>query len=137
MEIQAPPERVWAVLCDVERWPEWTASMKSVRRLDGGPLAAGSRARVAQPKLLPAVWQVTEFDANRSFTWVSRSPGVCVAGGHILEARGSGCRVTLTAQFSGWLGPLMARLMRGISERYLAMEAAGLKQRSEQGSPAL
>ncbi len=137
MEIQAPPERVWAVLCDVECWPEWTASMKSVRRLEAGPLAVGSRARVAQPKLLPAVWQVTEFDPNRSFTWASRSPGVCVAGGHILEAHGSGSRVTLTLQFSGWLGPLMGRLMRGISERYVAMEAAGLKQRSEQGSPAL
>ena len=137
MEIQAPPERVWAVLCDVECWPEWTASMKSVRRLEAGPLAVGSRARVAQPKLLPAVWQVTEFDPNRSFTWATRSPGVCAAGGHILEAHGSGSRVTLTLQFSGWLGPLMGRLMRGMSERYVAMEAAGLKQRSETGNPAI
>jgi hypothetical protein len=131
------PQRVWAVLCDVERWPEWTASMKSVRRLESGPLAVGSRARVVQPRLLPAVWQVTEFDRNRSFTWVSRSPGMCVAGGHRVEARRSGSLVTLTMQFSGWLGPLLARLMRGISERYMSMEAAGLKQRSEADTPAL
>jgi hypothetical protein len=56
---------------------------------------------------------------------------VRVSGGHRVEARGSGCRVILTVQFSGWLGPLMARLLHKISERYLAMEAAGLKQRCE------
>src|ERR1700737_1302301 len=95
VDIQASPDRVWAVLCDVERWPEWTSTMTSVRRMDDAPFAVGSKARVRQPRLLPAVWQVTELDERRSFTWVTRSPGVRIEAGHLVERVGSGSRVTL------------------------------------------
>lgn len=132
VEIQAPPDCVWAVMRDVERWPEWTPSVTSVRLLSRGPLAVGSRAIIRQPKLPPAKWRVTELDEpGRSFTWVSPAPGVRVIARHWVEPRGADSRATLSLRFEGLLAGLVARLTRALNERYLALEANGLKQRSE------
>lgn len=48
--IGRPPADVFAALTDVERYPEWLIASGIVRveRLDPGPLAAGSRLRIAQ-----------------------------------------------------------------------------------------
>ncbi|MDB5807390.1 MAG: hypothetical protein JWN73_4712 [Betaproteobacteria bacterium] len=133
-DIAASPEAVWAVLADVEHWPEWTASMQRVTRLDSGPLAQGSHLRVEQPKLLPANFTITEWQENRNFTWVSQNPGSSAVAGHVIEATGSGCTVTLTIHFNGLFGGLVGWLMRGLIGRYMAMEAQGLKQRAGQSA---
>ena len=136
VDIAAPPDRVWKVMVDVERWREWTRSIKNVRRLDGGPFGVGSRARVSQPKLLPAVWTVTRFEPLRSFTWSSGSPGLRVSGSHSVEAIDRGSRVTLGLQFDGLFGSLVARLLRKLNLEYLDLEAAGLKRRCEEATNA-
>jgi len=131
VDIDAPPQRVFAVLCDVERWPEWTPTMISVQRLDKGSLAVGSSAHVRQPKLRPAVWQVTEFEDNRNFTWTTRAPGIRMKAGHLVEPRGSGSRVALSFEMSGLIAPLVSRLYGGLIEQFVATESEGLKKRSE------
>jgi len=134
--IAAPPQTVWPILADIERWPEWTASMQSVTLLDAGPLGAGSRVRVAQPKLRPAVFTITDWQPNRNFTWASSTPAVWATAGHLVEASATGCVVTLTLRFEGWAGGVAGWLMRGLVERYMAMEGEGLKQRSEAAARA-
>jgi hypothetical protein len=129
--IKAPPARIIAVLCDVERWPEWTPTVTSAKRLDSGPLVEGSQARLLQPRLPAAIWKVTAFDSQRGFAWVSRSPVVQTTGEHWVEPADEGSRVSLSLRFSGLLGWLFARLYRDLSERYLATEAQGLRTRCE------
>ena len=132
VEIAAPAEVTWTVMREVEHWPEWTSTVTSVRLLDAGPLRVGSRAVIRQPKLPPAKWRVTELDdGNRSFTWSNGGPGVLVTAQHSVEARGEGSRARLSLRFSGVLGGVVAALTRGINERYLAIEAKGLRERSE------
>ena len=131
VEIDSPPKRVWEVMTEVELWPEWTESVQKVKRLDSGPFRVGSRARIKQPKFLPAVWEVTEMDPGRSFTWVTRSPGMVARGRHRVEPTAKGSRATLSVAYSGLLAGLVAKLLAGITDRYLMYEAAGLKQRSE------
>lgn len=132
IDIDASPDMVWAVLADIESWPEWTDSMTAVTRIDDGPLSVGSKARVEQPKLRTAVWEVTELDAPRSFTWVTRSPGVLTAGGHLLRPSAhDGTTVTLSTTMTGILAPLVRRVLGARIEDYVKAEARGLKRRCE------
>jgi uncharacterized protein YndB with AHSA1/START domain len=131
VDIAARPERVWKIMVDVERWPEWTKSMQTIRRLEGGPFVLGSRAWISQPKLRPSVWTVTQFDAGHSFTWSASGPGFRVLGIHGVEPIEDGSRVTLSIRFEGLLGGIMGRLLRKLNVEYMDMEAAGLKLRSE------
>lgn len=135
VDVDAPVERAWAVMIDLERMPEWTASIKRVRRVRGDGAAIGSRYRVEQPKLPPATWTITDLDGEgverRSFTWASGAPGFRSVATHSVAARTGGSRVTLDIRTSGILGRLFWPLMAGITRRYVDMEAAGLKAAAE------
>ena len=131
IDIAAPPQRVWDVTTDIERWPQWTASVKSVKRLDSGKFRVGSRAKIKQPKFLPAQWEVTELQDGRSFTWVTRSPGLKATGRHRVDAIAGGSRATLSVSYSGALSGLVTSLLGRTTERFLTLEANGLKKFSE------
>jgi len=133
IDINASPERVWPIMSDVERWHEWTASITSIKKTDAGPLRVGSTATVRQPKLPPAKWRVTQLEPNKGFTWISTGPGVLVTGRHMIEPTAAGSRVTLAVEYSGALRAVLAWLTGGLNDRYIALEAAGLKRKTEQG----
>ncbi len=42
--IEAPPERVWSLLADVERQPVWMTDLRAVHLETPGPVAVGTRA---------------------------------------------------------------------------------------------
>ena len=133
IEIDAPAGVVWDVFTDVERWPEWTESVTRIVALDGAGLAVGKRFAIKQPKLPRLVWEVTEFTPGTSWTWVQRSPGgVTVARHDVVAVSGLRTRVAQRLEQRGPVGSLIALLMRSTTRRYLDLEAAGLKARSEQ-----
>jgi len=130
VHIKATPDRVWAVMLDIERWPEWTKSVTRIEPLQPGGLAIGHRARIRQPRLPPTVWRVTEVN-DRGFTWMAGAGPARTVASHWVEPDGAGTRATLSLRFEGFLGPWVARLTKNLTERYLAIEAEGLKARSE------
>jgi len=132
IDIHAPPETVWAIWSDIERWSEWTASITKIEKLAPGPLVIGLRACVRQAKLPTATWCVTELEENRGFTWVSRSPGARVTGIHSIEPLANGSRATMTLIFTSPIALLFGWLKRSLTQQYLQLEANGLKARSEQ-----
>ena len=132
IDVGASVERVWEVLREVERWPEWAPTVTSVRHLDEGPLAVGSRVRVEQPRIPPTEYVVTQLEPSRSFTWVATGAGVRTTARHVLEGIDTGgTRVTLAVEMAGPVGRVMGRFYRRLTDRYLTAEAEGIKARSE------
>jgi uncharacterized protein YndB with AHSA1/START domain len=133
--IHAPIEVVWAVFTGVEQWPTWTKSVTSVELLDG-PMRVGATARIRQPRLPRVVWTVTDLQPGCSWTWVARSPGASTVATHRLTTDGTTTVAEQSIVQSGVLGRIVGRLYRSLTVRYLAMEAEGLKERSEQVAAA-
>jgi uncharacterized protein YndB with AHSA1/START domain len=131
IRINASPDAVWETLADVELWPEWTRSVRSVELLDG-TLAVGHRVRIRQPKYPSLVWTISEVEPGVSFSWRSRRPGVDATGRHAVIDNDDGTSTAVPALTqTGLIGTLVALASRRITKRYVALEAAGLKERSE------
>lgn len=131
--IEAPANVVWDVFSDVERWPEWTASVTGLVALDGPGIAVGKRFEIKQPRMPKLIWEVTEVESGASWTWVQRSPGGLTVARHDVIFDGDS-RTLVRQQIDqrGPIGVLVGLLMRRLTKRYLELEAAGLKARSEQ-----
>ena len=132
IDIDAPATLVWDVFSDVERWPEWTASVTSLKALDGPGLAVGKRFEIKQPRLPKLVWEVTALDegivVDVGAALARRPNHRCPRGAPRRRAHAG----PAAARPAGPVGSLVARMMRGTTKRYLELEAQGLKARSEQ-----
>jgi uncharacterized membrane protein len=131
--IDAPATVVWDVFSDVERWPDWTASVTRLVALDGPGIAVGKRFEIKQPRMPKLVWEVTELTPGAGWTWVQRSPGGTTLARHeVIAESADRTRVRQEIDQRGPVGALVGVLMLRMTKRYLALEAAGLKARSEQ-----
>jgi uncharacterized membrane protein len=132
VEIGAPAHAVWPVMSDVERWPEWTASVSQAHLLDDGGLRPGQRARLRQPRLPVAVWTVDEVVPGRNFAWHSRAVGLRSRGEHTVEPTGGQtCRAVLRLTHEGVLAGLVRIVYGRLIRQYVGFEADGLKRQAE------
>jgi hypothetical protein len=130
--IDAPASVVWDVFTDVERWPTWTTSVTNLELVEGNEIAIGTKARIKQPGFPQLVWTVTAVEPGAGWTWMTHSPGATTTATHEVRPLDDGTtRVEQTIDQRGVLGVLVGRLTRRRTRRYLAIEAAGLKQRAE------
>jgi uncharacterized membrane protein len=134
LEIDAPVARVWRVWTDVSAWPGWNSAVRQVTRLDDGEMGVGARARVRQPQLPATIWEVTEWQPEERWVWVTRQPGTTTTSVHLVEDLGDGrSRVTSSAEQSGALGGVARRAFGGLTRTLLERETADLRRRCEGG----
>ena len=132
MEIGAPQQRVWDVLSDLEAWPQRIETVDVVELLTPPPISRGSRVRLKQPKLPEGTWDVTSWDAPSCFEWTQKTGGTTSVASHRVEALGEGrARLTLTLDMRGFLVPVIAFFYKGLTNRYMNLEAEGMKQAAE------
>lgn len=133
-EIPAPNNLVWRVWTDVERWPQWMESMDHVDlaesggAIEGEPLKLGSRVWIAQPRMAAATYEVTELTPFRSWTWIAHNHGTTITATHELTPVGTAAtRIDAAVEITGPIGAIAGRLVRKRSQRYLELEAEGLR----------
>jgi uncharacterized protein YndB with AHSA1/START domain len=113
----APPAKLWELLCDTSRNPEWVAATAAVPRTDG-PARLGSTYDEINPIMGPwrarTRWTVIEFDPpNRQ---VHRSEDVPFSSESLViltvTPSGDGSKVTVTLRQRPSLGALGTGVLR-------------------------
>jgi uncharacterized membrane protein len=132
IDIDAPQQRVWDVLSDLEAWPQRIETVDTVELLTPAPITDGSRVRLKQPKLPEGIWEVTAWEAPSYFAWTQKTSGITSVAGHRVEALGEGrARLTLTLDMRGLLIPMIALFYKDLTNRYMNLEAEGMKRAAE------
>ena len=135
IDIDAPQQRVWDVLSAIEAWPQRIETVDVVELLTRSPVAKGSRVRLKQPKLPEGTWDITAWDAPTYFEWTQKSGGTTSVAGHRVDALEEGrARLTLTLDMRGLLIPIMALFYKDLTNRYMNLEAEGMKRAAESAS---
>ena len=132
IDIDAPRQRVWDVLSAIEAWPQRIQTVDTVELLTPAPIGTGSRVRLRQPKLPEGTWEITVWDPPSYFEWTQKESGTTSVAGHGVEALGEGrARLTLTLDMRGFLIPIIAMFYKKLTNRYMNLEAEGMKRAAE------
>jgi len=98
IHIDAPPERVFAVLADWRAYGHWVVGARHIRGVDPGFPAKGTKFYPvvgAGPLQLPAETEVLEVDAPRRIVLHAKAPPLGTAINElVLEPADGGTRVT-------------------------------------------
>lgn len=110
IEINATPEKIWAVLMDFENYPHWNPFIKSIK----GEALAGSQlsAQIDQMRFKPFVTKVV---VNQHFSWMGSLWITGLFDGHhqfdlIPQANGSTLLIH-SESFSGLLVRLFKKML--------------------------
>jgi hypothetical protein len=129
--IHSMPYEIFDILTRFDRWNQWTQSITEMSVLNNDQLKPGSKIKVLQPKLPPAIWTITEIDPNKSLTWQKKSFGLNMRSEHLITSGPGMATVTLRITYEGPLAGLFYYLTHNLTDRYMTMEINGLKKECE------
>jgi uncharacterized protein YndB with AHSA1/START domain len=92
IDLQRPPEIVWAYLTDFPQNPEWLTQVTAVR-VNGSPLGVGTQiteVRRVPGRLVEAMIEITEWQPPQRLRKTSPSGGLRADGLYVLTALPSG-----------------------------------------------
>ena len=142
IEIDAPPEKVWAVVMDPQRLGDWVTIHRKVGKVSDRPLRSGStleQTLCVRGANFKVKWKVEEARKGERAAWEGRGPARSRAHTtYRLSANGNGgTRFDYENEFKAPLGPLGAAasraLMGGVPQREANRTLQQLKRVVEGG----
>lgn len=136
--INAPIEKVFALIADIDRAREWMPSDATVQRITDGPLRVGSRYRETRPvmgKMDTEEYEITAFDPpNLIEVYADGAKGTAGRGGFriqiFFDRQGPGATQVKMKGFvsrMGCLGIIAYPVIRGIMRKHLKADFAAVK----------
>jgi carbon monoxide dehydrogenase subunit G len=138
-QINAPPERVFALASSFATMPERIPGIKRVEMLTDGPVGVGTRfneTRVMFGKEATETMEVTAFDPPRSYNLVANSCGCIYDSRFECTPSAGGTLVTLTFNitavsfFAKLMSPL-SKLMSGMMRKCFDGDLEAIKKAAE------
>ena len=131
--IDAPPDRVWAVLTDAEAWPSWDSGIEKIE----GSVGLGNKIKlfseVSPGRAFPL--KVTQLDAPSQMVFSGGMPLGLFKGvrTYTLQGTEGGTEFHMREEYTG---PLLGMIWRSMPDLQPSFDkfAEGLKKRVETGS---
>jgi carbon monoxide dehydrogenase subunit G len=125
IQIDAPPEKVWEVVMDPQRFGDWVTIHRRITKSDSGPAREGMHVEQTlclRGATFKVKWELAECDSPRRATWEGRGPMHSHAHtAYVLEPHDGGTRFLYENEFKAPGGPLGAAASRvlvgGLPER--------------------
>jgi carbon monoxide dehydrogenase subunit G len=125
IDIERPPEDVFAYLTDVSNLPDWQAGVKSATRRDGRI----EESRSLLGRVMHTTLEIVDEEDPRLFTLRALDSPVPFMVSHELEPADGGTRLTVTAE--GDVPGFAARLFARRAEGQFRKDFARLKKNLE------
>jgi len=130
VEINAPVEKLWTLVDNLEEWPKWMPSIKEIERVSKGPLTVGSQLSViakVSRLTVKLLMTITEFVPERAVVMEGKALGTKLTRFYTLEPVNGKTKVTVGGEVSGLMAWLARRGGQAISEKIVQ----GLKKKIE------
>jgi uncharacterized protein YndB with AHSA1/START domain len=115
--IDAPIDRVWAVLTTIDEWPAWNPDVRSASL--HGPVAEGSTFRwQAGPGTITS--HIEHVDRPRLIAWTGRTLGIRAVHVWRLEEQDGRTRVRSEESYDGLVARLLRRRLQTMLDTALA-----------------
>jgi carbon monoxide dehydrogenase subunit G len=118
VEINAPVEKVWTLVDNLEEWHQWMPSIKKIERVSKGPLTVGSQLSVTAKVsrlTVKLLMTITEFVPERTVVMKGKSLGTKLTRFYTLEPVNGKTKVIVGGEVSGVLAWLAQRGGQAIS----------------------
>ena len=133
IEIEAPAERVWQVLTDFRRYPEWNPFMPRVAGEAAGRAELEVFVRPDGARGFRLRPRIVTFRPPRELKWLARLPGLFVGEQRfVVEALAPArSRLIHEKRFRGLAVPFLRRMLDGPVKRSFDATGVALKQFAE------
>ena len=131
IDINAPVEKVWALIDKLEEWPQWMPSLKKIERVSKGPLTTGSQLSVTAKVsglTVTLLMTIIDFVPERTVVMQGKALVTHLTRFYTLEPVDGKTKVTIGGEVSGALAWLARRGGQAVSDE---IAQAGKKRNEE------